>query len=80
VIRSRTYAGGRVEYLVEAAGAQVVVRAPEAGATGSMLEAGSDAWVRFPVDAAVLVDDDNAERAPQAAEQTVESVPLQEAT
>jgi len=80
VIRSRTYAGGRVEYLVEAAGAQVVVRAPEAGAAGSMLEAGSDAWVRFPVDAAVLVDDDNAERAPQAAEQTVESVPLQEAT
>ena len=80
VIRSRTYAGGRVEYLVEAAGAQVVVRAPEAGAAGSMLEAGSDAWVRFPVDAAVLVDDDNAERAPQAAEQTVESVPLQGAT
>jgi ABC-type Fe3+/spermidine/putrescine transport system ATPase subunit len=80
VIRSRTYAGGRVEYLVEAAGAQVVVRAPEAGAAGSMLEAGSDAWVRFPVDAGVLVDDDNAERAPQAAEQTVESVPLQGAT
>jgi hypothetical protein len=45
-----------------------------------MLEAGSDAWVRFPVDAAVLVDDDNAERAPQAAEQTVESAPLQGAT
>jgi ABC-type Fe3+/spermidine/putrescine transport system ATPase subunit len=80
VIRSRTYAGGRVEYLVEAAGAQVVVRAPEAGAAGSMLEAGSDAWVRFPVDAAVLVDDDNAERAPQAAEPTVESVPLRGAT
>ena len=80
VIRSRTYAGGRVEYLVEAGGAQVVVRAPEAGAAGSLLDAGSDAWVRFPVDAAVLVDDDNAERAPQAAEPTVESVPVQRAT
>jgi iron(III) transport system ATP-binding protein len=80
VIRSRTYAGGRVEYLVEAAGAQVVVRAPEAGAAGSLLEAGGDAWVRFPVDAAVLVDDDNAERAPQTAEPTVESVPLRGAT
>ena len=75
VIRSRTYAGGRVEYLVDAGGAQVVVRAPEAGAAGSLLNVGSDAWVRFPADAAVLVDDDNAERAPQAAEPTVESVP-----
>jgi iron(III) transport system ATP-binding protein len=80
VIRSRTYAGGRVEYLVEAAGAQVVVRAPEAGAAGSLLEVGSDAWVRFPADAAVLVNDDNAEPTPQAAEPTAESVPLQGAT
>jgi len=79
VIRSRTYAGGRVEYLVEAGGAPVVVRAPE-GATGSLLDAGSGAWVRIPADAAVLVDDDNTERAPQAAEPAVESVPVQEAT
>ena len=77
VIRSRTYAGGRVEYLVEVGGAPVVVRVPEAGAAGSVLDAGSDAWVRFPADAAVLVDDDNAERAPQEAEPAVVSVPVQ---
>ena len=81
VVRSRTYAGGRVEYLVEAGGgATVVVRVPEAGAAGSLLDAGSDAWVRFPADAAVLVDDENAERAPQAAGPAVESVPVQGAT
>jgi iron(III) transport system ATP-binding protein len=80
VIRSRTYAGGRIEYLVEVGGAPVVVRAPEAGAAGSLLDVGSAAWVRFPADAAVLVDDDNAERAPQAAEPAVESVPVQGAT
>ena len=79
VIRSRTYAGGRVEYLVEAGGVPIMVRAPEAGA-GSLLDAGSDAWVRFPVDASVLVNDDNAERAPQAAGPAVESVPVQRAT
>ena len=78
VIRSRTYAGGRVEYLVKIGSAQLVVRAPEAGAAGNLLDVGSDAWVRFPADAAVLVDEDNAERAPQAAEPTVESVPVQE--
>jgi iron(III) transport system ATP-binding protein len=81
VIRSRTYAGGRVEYLVEVGSAPVVVRVPEAGAAGSVLDAGSDAWVRFPADAAVLVDDDNdddnAERAPQEAEPAVVSVPVQ---
>ena len=80
VIRSRTYAGGRVEYLVEAGGVPIVVRAPEAGAAGSLLDAGSDAWVRFPADAAVLVNDDNAERAPQAAGSAVESVPVQRVT
>ena len=80
VIRSRTYAGGRVEYLVEAGGVPIMVRAPEAGAPGSLLDAGSDAWVRFPADAAVLVNDDNAERAPQAAGPAVESVPVQRAT
>jgi iron(III) transport system ATP-binding protein len=79
-IRSRTYAGGRVEYLVEAGGMPIVVRAPEAGAAGNLLDAGSDAWVRFPADAAVLVNDDNAERAPQAAGPAVESVPVQRAT
>ena len=80
VIRSRAYAGGRVEYLVEAGGAQVVVRAPEAGAAGNLLDVGSDAWVRFPADAAVLVAEDNAERPFQAAEPAVESVPVQGAT
>jgi iron(III) transport system ATP-binding protein len=77
VIRSRTYAGGRVEYLVDAGGAPVVVRVPEAGAAGGVLDAGSGAWVRFPADAGVLVEDDNAERAPRAAEPTVVSVPVQ---
>jgi iron(III) transport system ATP-binding protein len=80
VVRSRTYTGGRVEYLVEAGGAPVVVRAPDPGAAGSLLDVGSDAWVRFPADAGVLVDDDNAERAPQAAEPAIESVPVQGAT
>jgi iron(III) transport system ATP-binding protein len=78
VIRSRTYAGGRVEYVVEAGGAPVVVRAPETGAADGLLDAGSGAWVRFPPDAAVLVDDENAEPAPEAAGQTIESVPVQE--
>jgi iron(III) transport system ATP-binding protein len=76
VIRSRTYAGGRVEYLVEVGGTPVVVRAPEAGAADGLLDAGSDAWVRFPADAAVLVADENTERAPeapQAPDPTVES-------
>ena len=68
VVRSRAYAGGGVEYLVEVGGAAVVVRAPEDGAAGGQLAAGGEAWVRFPPDAAVLVDDDNAEQAPQAAE------------
>jgi iron(III) transport system ATP-binding protein len=80
VIRSRSYAGGRVEYLVEVDGAPVVVRAPDAGAASSLLDVGSDAWVGFPADAAVLVDDDNAEPAPQAAEPAVESVPVQGST
>jgi iron(III) transport system ATP-binding protein len=80
VIRSRTYAGGRVEYLVEVGGTPVMVRAPEAGAAGGLLDVGSDAWVRFPADAAVLVNDDNAERPTQAAGPAVESVPVQEAT
>jgi iron(III) transport system ATP-binding protein len=77
VIRSRTYTGGRIEYLVDANGAQVVVRAPEAGAAGGLLDAGSRAWVRFPADAAVLVDDEDAGRAPRAAEPATESVPVQ---
>jgi iron(III) transport system ATP-binding protein len=77
VIRSRTYAGGRVEYLVEAAGALIVVRVPEAGAAGSLLEAGSDAWVRFPANAAVLVAEEKTEQAPEAAGPAVESVPVQ---
>ncbi|HLI36351.1 MAG TPA: ABC transporter ATP-binding protein [Streptosporangiaceae bacterium] len=77
VIRSRTYTGGRIEYLVDAGGAQVVVRVPEAGAAGGLLDAGSGAWVRFPADAAVLVDDEDAGRAPRAAEPATESVPVQ---
>jgi len=80
VIRSRTYTGGRMEYLVEAGGAAVVVRMPEAAPAGSLLDVGSAAWVRFPADAAVLVDEDNAERAPQAAEPAAESVPVQGVT
>jgi iron(III) transport system ATP-binding protein len=80
VIRSRTYAGGRVEYVVEAAGAPIVVRVPEAGAAGSLLEAGRDAWVRFPANAAILVAEENAEQVPEAAGPAVESVPVQGAT
>jgi hypothetical protein len=57
-----------------------VVRVPDAGAAGSLLDVGSDAWVRFPADAAVLVDDDNAERAPRAAGPSFVSVPVQGAT
>jgi iron(III) transport system ATP-binding protein len=59
-VRSRLYAGGRVEYVVEAGGSPVVVRAPE-DAGGSLLDAGSDAWVRFPPQAGVLVADEDAE-------------------
>jgi iron(III) transport system ATP-binding protein len=70
VVRSRLYAGGRVEYLVDAGGAQVVVRVPEAAAAGSLLDAGSDAWVRFRSDTTVLVTDEDAER------ETVASSPL----
>jgi iron(III) transport system ATP-binding protein len=80
VIRSRSYAGGRVEYLVEVDGAPVAVRVPDAGIAVSLLDVGSAAWVRFPADAAVLVDEDNAERAPQAVEPAAESVPVQGAT
>jgi iron(III) transport system ATP-binding protein len=80
VVRSRTYAGGRVEYLVEVGGTPVVVRAPETGAAGSPLDVGSDAWVLFPADAAVLVDDDNARRPSQATGPAVEPVPIREAT
>jgi len=79
VIRSRTYAGGRVEYVAEVGGTPVVVRAPEAEAAGGLLDAGSDAWVLFPDDAAVLVDDD-AERPPQPAGPAVEPVAVREAT
>jgi iron(III) transport system ATP-binding protein len=75
VVRSRMYAGGRVEYVVEAGGSPVVVRAPEAGAAASLLEAGGDAWVRFPPEAAVLVADDEAE--PDA---TAPSTPAREST
>jgi iron(III) transport system ATP-binding protein len=82
VIRSRTYAGGRVEYLVTASGAQVVVRAPEAGAAAGLMDVGSQASVRFPADAAVLVPDDlvageSPAPAPQAAEPAVDPVPAQ---
>ncbi len=76
VIRSCTYAGGRVEYLVAAGGAQVVVRAPEAGPAG-LLDVGRQASVRFPADAAILVADDSPARAPQAAEPVVEPVPVE---
>jgi len=61
VVRSRQYAGGRVEYLVDAGGATVVVRASDAVGEGSLLEAGTDAWVRFPPEAVVLVADEQAE-------------------
>jgi iron(III) transport system ATP-binding protein len=81
VVRSRVYAGGRVEYIVEAGGSPVVVRAPEAGADGSLLGAGSSAWVRFPPGVAVLVPDDQAERdATDQPPPAAESVPAQEAT
>jgi iron(III) transport system ATP-binding protein len=80
VVRSRTYAGGRVEYLVEVGGTPLVVRAPEAEAAGSLLDAGSDAWVLFPADAAVLVDDDNTQRPVEATGPAVEPVPVREAT
>jgi hypothetical protein len=76
VIRSRTYAGGRVEYVVAASGAQVVVRAPEAGAAAGLMDVGSQASVRFPAGAAVLVADETPAPAPQAAEPTVEPVPV----
>jgi iron(III) transport system ATP-binding protein len=62
VVRSRLYAGGRVEYLADAGGTQIVVRAPEAGTPGSELEAGSGAWVRFRPEAAVLVTTEDTER------------------
>jgi iron(III) transport system ATP-binding protein len=77
VIRSRTYAGGQLEYLVEASGTQVVVRAPETGAAAGLMDVGSQASVRFPADAAVLVADESPAPAPQAAAPTVESVPVQ---
>ncbi len=76
VISSRAYAGGRVEYLVAAGGAQVVVRAPEGGDAG-LMEVGSQASVRFPAGAAVLVADESPARAPQEAEPAAESVPVQ---
>jgi len=76
VIRSRTYAGGRVEYLVAANGAQVVVRAPEAGADG-LMGVGSQVSVRFPADAAVLVADESPAQALRAAEPAIESVQVQ---
>jgi hypothetical protein len=75
VIRSRAYAGGRVEYLVAAGGKQVVVRAPEGGAAG-LLEVGSQASVRFPAGAAVLVADDGPAPASPAAEPAAEPVPV----
>jgi iron(III) transport system ATP-binding protein len=62
LVRSRLYAGGRVEYLVDVGGSQIVVRAPEPDGAGSPLDAGSGAWVRFRPDTAVLVTDDDAER------------------
>jgi iron(III) transport system ATP-binding protein len=81
VVRSRNYAGGRVEYVVDAGDAPVVVSAPEAGAAGILLDAGSDAWVRFPADAVVLVRDEDAERGGQAdPEPAAESVPVPGAT
>jgi iron(III) transport system ATP-binding protein len=58
VVRSRFYAGGRVEYLVEAAGTPLVVRAPEAPGPG--LEAGREAWVRFPLEHTVLIENEPA--------------------
>ena len=63
-------------HLVAASGAQVVVRAPEAGAA-ALLDVGSQASVRFPADAAVLVADDSPAPSPQAAAPAVEPVPFQ---
>jgi iron(III) transport system ATP-binding protein len=80
VVRSRLYAGGRVEYLIEAGGGTVVARAPEGGPAGSLLDAGGQAWVRFPPDAAVLVTDEDAERGQPVPEEAAESAPVQEAT
>jgi iron(III) transport system ATP-binding protein len=62
VVRSRLYAGGRVEYLVDAGGTQIVVRAPETGTPVSELDAGSGAWVRFRPETAVLVTNEDTER------------------
>jgi iron(III) transport system ATP-binding protein len=62
VVRSCLYAGGGVEYVVELAGTAVVVRAPAARAATSGLDAGRSAWVRFPAEHAVLVEDSRAGR------------------
>jgi iron(III) transport system ATP-binding protein len=78
VVRSRLYAGGRVEYAVNIGGTPVVVRVPESA--GDLLEAGRDAWVRFPADHTVLVADSRAGRAGLAPEPAAESVPVQGAT
>jgi iron(III) transport system ATP-binding protein len=78
VVRSRLYAGGRVEYAVDIDGIPVVVRAPESA--GDLLDAGQGAWVRFPADHTVLVADTRADRDGQAPDPAAESVPLQGAT
>jgi iron(III) transport system ATP-binding protein len=78
VVRSRMYAGGRVEYLVDAGGSAVVVRAAEAGAGGSPPDVGGDAWVRFPPETAVLVADEHPEPDAMApSTPAAESTPVQ---
>jgi iron(III) transport system ATP-binding protein len=80
VVRSRLYAGGRVEYLVDAGDTQIVVRAPETGTPGSELEAGCGAWVRFRPEAAVLVPNEDTERSPALSQPAAEPVEPQEVT
>jgi iron(III) transport system ATP-binding protein len=77
VVRSCLYAGGRVEYVVELAGTVVMVRVPEERASTSGLDAGHDAWVRFPAEHAVLVEDNRAERPDAAAEPQLAARPAQ---
>ena len=78
VVRSSFYAGGRVEYVLEVAGGavdSVVVRAPDLGVPDDRLAVGRDAWVRFPAEHTVLVEDDRAGRREEAEpEQTIEPI------
>jgi iron(III) transport system ATP-binding protein len=68
VVRSSFYAGGRVEYVVEVPDAaySMVVRAPDLGVPDDRLAVGRGAWVRFPAEHTVLVEDERAGRQDEA--------------